>query len=128
LFGDTAEGQQWLTDRCHQLKHEGGRAVLAELQSQDVTQRNQAVQDVHQEVLTYYTNQAHRMDYPRYVKNGWEIGSGPVESACGSVVGDRLKLSGMRWGEAGSDNVSHLRAQQRSEPTQWEAFWKTYPN
>ena len=30
------------------------------------------------------------MDYPRYVANGWQIGSGPVESACKTVVANRL--------------------------------------
>ena len=43
------------------------------------------------------------MDYPRYLANGWQIGSGPVESACKTVVANRLKGSGMRWGEDGSD-------------------------
>ena len=32
------------------------------------------------------------------VRNGWQIGSGPVESACKTVVGNRLKGGGMRWG------------------------------
>jgi hypothetical protein len=38
------------------------------------------------------------MDYPRYRSKGWQIGSGPVESACKTVVGQRLKGPGMRWG------------------------------
>jgi hypothetical protein len=48
-------------------------------------------------VLTYFRNQVHRMDYPRYLAHGWQIGSGPVESACKTVVGQRLKGAGMRW-------------------------------
>jgi len=52
----------------------------------------------------------HRMDYPTYVRNGWQIGSGPVESACKTVVGNRLKGGGMRWGEDGANAVCHLRA------------------
>jgi len=46
-----------------------------------------------------------------------------VESACKTVVGQRLKLAGMRWGEDGADAVYHLRALYRSEKGQWEAFW-----
>jgi hypothetical protein len=64
----------------------------------------------------------HRMDYPAYRANGWQIGSGPVESAC-KQVGQRLKGSGMRWGEAGADGLCHLRALFRSEKGQWDAFW-----
>lgn len=32
----------------------------------------------------------------RYRANGWQIGSGPVESACKTVVANRLKGGGMR--------------------------------
>ena len=46
---------------------------------------------------------------------GWPIGSGPVESACKTVIGQRMKGAGMRWGEQGSDGVCHLRALFLSE-------------
>ena len=46
-----------------------------------------------------------------------------MESACKTVVGQRLKLAGMRWGEDGAHAVCHLRALYRSEKGQWEAFW-----
>jgi len=54
---------------------------------------------------------------------GWQIGSGPVESACKTVVGNRLKGGGMRWGGAGADAICHLRALCLSEPSCWESFW-----
>ena len=68
------------------------------------------------------------MDYPAYVRNGWQIGSGPVESACKTVVGNRLKGGGMRWGENGADAVCHLRALYLSEPVCWDSFWNPPPN
>ena len=63
------------------------------------------------------------MDYPAYLKHGWQIGSGAIESACKTVVNQRLCLGGMRWGEEGSDGVAHLRALYRSDPDQWDGFW-----
>ncbi|HEY2839549.1 MAG TPA: hypothetical protein VGJ26_10385 [Pirellulales bacterium] len=84
--------------------------------------------EAHGECVQYFRNHQHQMDYPRYLANGWQIGSGPVESACKTVVANRLKGSGMRWGEDGSDAVCHLRALYLSQPGQWESFWKTYPN
>jgi hypothetical protein len=63
------------------------------------------------------------MDYPTYRAKGWQIGSGPVASACKQVVGQRLKGSGMRRGEPGADAVCHLRTLFRSEARQWDAFW-----
>ena len=74
-------------------------------------------------MVGYFAGQAHRMDYPAYLARGWQIGSGPVESACKTVVGMRLKGGGMRWGEDGADAVAHLRALFRSEKGQRGAFW-----
>ena len=85
--------------------------------------RKPAVREKYDTTLNYFRNNVHRMDYPTYVANGWSIGSGAVESACKTVVGQRLKLAGMRWGEDGADALCHLRALYRSEKGQWEAFW-----
>ena len=117
--------QAWLSAWCHRLKHEGGRAVLAALESLDVSHGSPALQEVHRKQVTYFRNHCHRMDYPTYVANGWQIGSGPVESACKTVVGNRLQGGGMRWGKDGSDGVAHLRAVYLSEPACWQALWQT---
>jgi hypothetical protein len=116
---EAAEGRgaEW----CHRLKHEGGAAVLEGLGGLAV--RGRSARECLREVVTYFTNQRHRMDYPAYRAKGWQIGSGQVESACKAVVGQRLKGAGMRWGEDGADAVCHVRALFRSEPGQWEAFW-----
>jgi hypothetical protein len=124
LFGEAStEGTTWLDEQCHRLKHEGGAAVLAHLEALDVSRHSAAVQETHRCTTNYYRNHAQRMDYPTYIANGWEIGSGPVESACKTVVNNRLDGSGMRWGPSGSDSLCHLRALYLSEPTQWDAYW-----
>ena len=80
---------------AHRLKHEGGEAMLAELKALDA---GAAVgPEAWRATVTYFENQVHRMDYPKYGSHGWQIGSGPVESACKTVVGQRLKEAGMRW-------------------------------
>lgn len=108
---------------CHRLKHEGGAAVLVALTQVDVSNRSEAVQEEHRKVRVYFENQVHRMEYPRYRANGWLIGSGPVEAACKHVINQRLKGTGMRWGEPGADAIGHLRALFRSEKGQWDAYW-----
>jgi hypothetical protein len=113
---------------CHQLKHKGGAGLLATLEAIEFSGCPPSARQAHAECLRYFCNHRHRMDYPRYLANGWQIGSGPVESACKTVVANRLKGSGMRWGKDGSDAVCHLRALYLSQPGQWEAFWKNYPN
>lgn len=126
--GDEAAATAWIADACHRLKHEGGAAVLERLEAMDLRGRRGGAREQYERVRTYFRNQVHRMDYPRYRANGWQIGSGPVESACKAVVGQRLKGPGMRWGEAGTDAVCHLRALWCSGVGQWDAFWKAHPN
>jgi hypothetical protein len=74
-------------------------------------------------VLTYFRNHVHRLDYPSYLRRGWQIATGAVESACKVVVNQRLNMGGMRWGDQGSDAVGHLRGLYCSDPDQWDAFW-----
>jgi hypothetical protein len=126
--GDEAARHSWTAEACHQLKHEGGPAARARLEALDVSSASAEVRELHRRTVQYFCNHEHRMDYPRYVRNGWQIGSGPVESACKTVVGNRLKGGGMRWGEAGADAVCHLRGLYLSEPTCWDCFWNPPPN
>lgn len=116
--------KSWLDRWCHQLKHEGGVAVLVSLKALNLEDAPASTQEIHRQQVTYFANHSHRMDYPRYVANGWQIGSGPVESACKTVVGNRLKGGGMRWGAPGSDSVAQLRALYLSDPTCWQSLWQ----
>jgi hypothetical protein len=105
------------------LREEGGEVLIAALEN-GAWPGLRSLAAVRAEVLGYFHNQVHRMDYPQYEANGWYIGSGAVESACKTVVGQRLKGSGMRWSEAGAHAVCHVRALYRSEHSQWTDFWR----
>jgi hypothetical protein len=104
---DEEAAQAWRGQWCHRLKHEGGQVVLEALRGLKVRGSARACWE---EVVTFFSNQVQRRDYPTYRAKGWCIGSGVVESACKRVVGQRLKGGGMRWGEDGADAVCHLRA------------------
>ena len=112
--------QQWV----HRLKHEGGATVLEELRTLKLPNRK-GLRECYRATLVYFENQVHRMDYPTYRAHGWQIGSGPVEAACKTVINRRLKGTGMRWGPEGADAMSHLRALYVSEPSQWSAYWSS---
>ena len=58
------------------------------------------------------------MDYARLRKEGYQIGSGNVESACKQIGTQRLKRSGARWTENGARNTAKARAVWLSG--QWE--------
>ena len=116
-----AQAEQW----CGLLKEEGGATALAVLDSWPWPQRQPAaLREAREKVRGYFANNLHRMEYPEYLAEGWQIGSGVVESACKTVVGQRLKGAGMRGGEAGAHALCHVRALYRSEQGQWQAFWQ----
>jgi hypothetical protein len=120
---DEPRRRSWTDNACHRLKHEGGPTVRAWLETLDLNSASAETREIHRQTTQYFRNHEHRMDYPRYVRHGWQIGSGPVESACKTVVGNRLKGGGMRWGQAGADAVCRLRGLYLSEPHAWDSFW-----
>lgn len=75
-----------------------------------------------QKQINYFVRNRSRMQYQTYRQAGYFIGSGVVEAACKTVVGQRLKLSGMRWG---LDGAGHLLTVRSALLGRWfEAFWK----
>jgi len=72
--------------------------------------------------LYYFDTNAHRMRYAWYRSLGLFVGSGVVEAGCKSVIGQRLKLSGMRWTQAGATGILTLRCQEASN--RWEQIWQ----
>jgi hypothetical protein len=124
-FRAGALAERLLRAWCHTLKHAGGAQLVRVLERLDRRKMAEDVQAEHTKLLNYLRGNVGRMDYPHYLKQGWQIASGAVESACKTVVNQRLCLGGMRWGGAGSDAVAHLRALYRSDPEQWDAFWAT---
>lgn len=112
---------------CRLLKEEGGATTLAVLRTWAWPARwPAALRQQWEDTQTYFSKNVHRMEYPEYEAEGWQIGSGVVESACKTVVGQRLKGAGMRWGEDGAHALCHVRALYRSEKGQWDAFWKRH--
>jgi hypothetical protein len=125
VFRQGPQAERLLSAWCHILKHAGGAQMIKVIERLDRKKMPAETQTEQDKLLNYLRNSEGRMDYPAYLKQGWQIGSGAIESACKTVVNQRLCLGGMRWGETGSDAVAHLRALYRSDTDQWEAFWAT---
>ncbi len=62
------------------------------------------------------------MHYAWYRSLGLFVGSGVVEAGCKSVIGQRLKLSGMRWTEPGATGILTLRCLEASN--RWDETWQ----
>jgi hypothetical protein len=72
--------------------------------------------------LGYFDVNAHRMRYACFRQLGMFVGSGAVEAGCKAVIGQRLKLSGMRWAVPGATAIATLRCQEASN--RWEDIWQ----
>ncbi|PYP84936.1 MAG: hypothetical protein DMF61_17905 [Blastocatellia bacterium AA13] len=60
-------------------------------------------------LIRYYTDNACRMRYDQYLRLGYGIGSGAVESAHKQIIHARFRQAGMRWSEAGARRLLALR-------------------
>lgn len=76
--------------------------------------------DPAQKAVTYYTNNQHRMDYPTYRAQGYQIGSGTIESGVKQIASQRMKVTGARWNLDNARLVAKARAAFLSG--QWPAL------
>jgi len=59
--------------------------------------------------LCYFEKNAPQMRYAEYRQKNFFVGSGVVEAGCRTVIGERLKQSGMRWSVRGANAIIALR-------------------
>ena len=64
----------------------------------------------------YFERNAERMRYPAFRKQGLFIGSGVIEAGCKTIIGQRLKQSGMFWTVRGANAILALRCARLSGP------------
>jgi hypothetical protein len=70
--------------------------------------------------VTYFTNNQQRMDYPTYRAQGYQIGSGTIESGCKQIVSQRLKVAGAIWDLDNAIQTAKARAALLSD--QWQTI------
>jgi hypothetical protein len=122
LLGETNDQRfEWMAQRTLQmLSGETEQLItdfrqLAQHPKTTKPQREQLNQ-----TANYFERNLPYMDYPTYLANGWPIASGVIEGACRHFVKDRCELSGMRWHQAGAENLLRLRAV--AENGDWDAY------
>lgn len=73
--------------------------------------------------IGYFETNKERMRYGTFIEQGLFVGSGVIESACRTIVGQRLKQAGMEWTISGANAILALRALEQSGRTEdyWEA-------
>ena len=111
MLGDRKD--EWLAARLEDLDYGDidGICQAARLYPLEGVKKNEL-----DTALGYFQNNAPRMRYHWFRQCGLFTGSGVVEAGCKTVIGQRLKLSGMHWTAAGADAITTLRCQQASRP------------
>ena len=112
---------EWLAARLAELDAGDIDALLAAGHDLAFTGSLAAERD---KALHYFQANAVRMRYADFKKLGLFTGSGVVEAGCKSVIGQRLKLSGMRWTEQGATGILTLRCLDASGNRRWEETWQ----
>lgn len=99
-----------------------GRVIGGLKQSLKKNKLSDKKQKAIEEVIRYFENHRQWMRYDNYLKEGYPIGSGVVESTCGHTVKDRMEGSGRRWSINGAESTLLLRSVYTSGD--WDEYWK----
>jgi hypothetical protein len=121
LYGPgSAEGKRWIAARCEDLDAGEIRRLVAALGR--LQPRGEETQEAVRKAQGYFEANTARMRYAQFRRQGLFVGSGVVEAGCKTVVGQRLKQSGMRWTVRGANAIIALRCAELSG--RWEEFWE----
>lgn len=115
-FSEAQKRHAWLTTQRTALWKGELDEVIAACQVLIQPTRD-ADDDPAQKAVTYFTNNRSRMDYPTYRNNGYQIGSGTIESAAKQIVAQRMKVTGAIWNLDSARLVAKARAAFLSD--QW---------
>lgn len=112
LLGAGPPAQEQQSRWCHQMKETSSAAVITHAQALREERRAHLAPEqlaTIERETAYFQTHAERTRYGDFRKQGYFIGSGVVEAGCKTVVGRRLKQSGMFWSQRGGDDLLTLR-------------------
>ena len=113
------KAKDWAAGRCEQLDEGNVTAVLRALNR---LRPADAAQKAVQQTLSYFETNSERMRYAKFRSQSLFVGSGVMEAGCKTIIGLRLKQSGMRWTVRGANAIIALRCSELSG--RWEEFWE----
>lgn len=123
LYGEaSSDGKKWVYDNLLLiLKGRVGWVIGGLKRKLRETGSKSGKRKAIRECIRYFENHQEWMRYDRYLKAGYPISSGVVESACGHTVKNRMEGCGKRWSVEGAESVLLLRSLYTSGD--WDAYW-----
>ena len=126
LFGEASKaGQHWVQQKLTEILSGRVGYVIGGLRHILTKQRlRQSVRQTLATVITFLHNHRRWMPYDQYLAMGLPVGTGVVESACGSVVKHRMEGEGKRWSLAGAEAILALRSLKKSHDHDLRDYWR----
>jgi hypothetical protein len=117
--GDDKARQRWMARCLHRLDH-GKIEALVKILRDHPPATEELAKTLGNEA-EYFLRNADRMRYPVFRAQGLFVGSGVVEAGCKTIIGARLKCSGMFWTVRGANAIIALRCCRLSR--NFEDYW-----
>ena len=117
---DDAARRAWITSMVDLLDKGEIESLVAVLRAL-VSERPELAEKLETEA-EYFGCNADKMRYPEFRAQGLFVGSGVIEAGCKTVIGSRLKQSGMFWTVEGANRIIALRCCRISG--KFEDFWE----
>ena len=112
--------KQWLAARVEEL--DAGEVAALVISLRRLRPQDKTVKDQTDKAIDYFQTNRQRMCYADFRRQGFFVGSGVIEAGCKTIIGQRLKRSGMHWTVRGANAIIALRCCQMSG--RWEEFWE----
>ncbi len=121
LFGgDRGEIGSWTDKRRKELDRGEVEGVIEAIRQ--LSPSTEEAEAFLEREISYFDKNKERMRYSAFRSQGLFVGSGVVEAGCRTVIGQRLKQSGMHWTVRGANTIIALRCCILSN--RWEDFWE----
>jgi len=106
---DEVAQKRWLMRKLDWLENGKIEKLAAALRKLADAEQNSELAKTIRIEAEYFDGNRDRMRYPEFRKKNLFVGSGVIEAACKTVIGSRLKQSGMFWTVRGANAIIALR-------------------
>jgi len=122
LYGEgSREAQAWREEMMGYVWNQGSLVMLDHLGHYVRRHRVGPKAEVLRSLRQYVAKRVNMTDYPSYRRLGYDVGSGPTESFCGTLT-KRLKGRGMRWDKDNAESMMALASLYYSNL--WQNYWQ----
>lgn len=119
-FGEESRGgRAWAEDTLHVARHDGYEPFWEKLADWRGQQRG-GKRKAADALLNYVAQRREMIAYDEFERQGWKVGSGPIEAMCKATT-RRLKGPGMRWDGDHAEAMMALESIYQSEL--WDRYW-----